>query len=170
MTVLPGTPIRHVKVWRNLAKDEKFLITVATCKRCGQDFELKGGQASRKALAGSYIFFLAMITLLLSLLDGYFSLQLMDLGARELNPFLSRLAGFGPTVFLVAKYGLTSLGVILLVLYHDRAFFFGRITGRHILLGALIIFSAAIYYQAMLLWAGGNDNLALAHLSSVVGG
>jgi hypothetical protein len=57
-----------------------------------------------------------IIVLSLSLLDALLTLTLLSRGAKEMNPVMDYYLSYGPHVFLSAKYGLTSLSVLIIVL------------------------------------------------------
>jgi hypothetical protein len=62
------------------------------------------------------LFVAIMIVLSLCLLDAMLTLMLIDRGAYELNPLMAYYLTDGPRVFLLVKYGLTALAVLLIVL------------------------------------------------------
>ncbi len=57
-----------------------------------------------------------VIVLALSLLDGLLTLILVAQGATELNPVMNYFLGHGSQIFLLAKYGLTTLSVLIIVI------------------------------------------------------
>ena len=67
----------------------------------------------------SSIFAAIVLILLLSVLDAVLTLYLLDHGSRELNPIMSYFLKYGPFVFMGAKYFLTCLGVVLLLLFRN---------------------------------------------------
>jgi hypothetical protein len=66
----------------------------------------------------SLIFF-TIIVLSLSLLDAVLTLTLLAQGASELNPVMNYYLNHGPQVFLIVKYGLTALSVLIIVVGHE---------------------------------------------------
>ena len=64
----------------------------------------------------AYIFFI----ILLSLLDAFFTLRLLYLGAAEINPVMAFFLQFGPTAFMAAKYILTAVCVVVMILGATR--------------------------------------------------
>ncbi len=60
-----------------------------------------------------------LIIVLLSIFDAYFTIMHVERGAREINPLMDFLIGYGDLYFFVAKYTLTALGVFLLCLYKN---------------------------------------------------
>lgn len=148
-------PTRTVKVWRDLTKDDFFKVGMATCQKCGADFEVWSEKGLRSFRGSPFLLVLALVTLLASLFDGFLSLQLVELGAREANPLLSRFLAESPLHFILGKHLLTALGVLFLVLYSERRLFGGRLQVRHLLLAAQVLFAGVIVYEAALL--GGLD-------------
>lgn len=62
-----------------------------------------------------WLFFLATGTMLLSCMDAFFTLQLIDLGAVEVNPIMAAMIGKGTLTFAASKMLLTGLGILVLV-------------------------------------------------------
>jgi hypothetical protein len=56
-----------------------------------------------------------LFVLLLSFLDAFFTLYLLHMGAAEINPVMAVFLGFGPAVFMAAKYGITAVCVIVML-------------------------------------------------------
>ena len=56
-----------------------------------------------------------LIILLLSCLDAFFTLHLLDIGAAETNPVMAFFLCFGPTVFMIVKYGITAVCVLVIL-------------------------------------------------------
>ena len=64
--------------------------------------------------------FAAIVTiLLLSILDALLTLYLIDKGSTELNPVMSYFLKYDPFIFMGAKYFLTCVGVIILLLFRN---------------------------------------------------
>jgi len=61
------------------------------------------------------LFIAIMIVLGLSLLDALFTMILLSQGAKELNPVMRYFLSHGPRTFILAKYGLTVLSVLIIV-------------------------------------------------------
>ena len=148
-------PVRTVKVWRNLAKNDFFNVGMTTCQKCGADFEVWSESSLRNFRGSPFLLVLALVTLLASLLDGFLSLRLLQHGAQEINPLLAGFLEHGPLQFILGKHFLTCIGVILLVIYHQRPLIGRRLRVRHLLLAAQVLFAGIIIYEAALL--GGVD-------------
>jgi hypothetical protein len=62
------------------------------------------------------LFYSIVLVLLLSVLDALLTLVLISEGAQELNPVMAYFLAFGPNIFLLAKYLITSASVVIVVL------------------------------------------------------
>jgi hypothetical protein len=67
----------------------------------------------------SNIFAAIVAILLLSILDALLTLYLIGHGSTELNPIMSYFLEQGPFVFMGAKYFLTCMGVVILLLFRN---------------------------------------------------
>ena len=67
----------------------------------------------------SNIFAAIVAILLLSILDALLTLYLIDHGATELNPIMSYFIEHSPLLFMGAKYLLTCVGVVILLLFRN---------------------------------------------------
>ena len=64
--------------------------------------------------------FLAITTILiLSILDAALTLVVIQRGAKELNPVMAYFLEHGTLTFIVAKYVLTSIGVLILLIFKN---------------------------------------------------
>ena len=63
------------------------------------------------------LFMVSMAIVLMSCMDAFFTLNLLNLGAQELNYFMDVLVASDTSIFLLVKFSLTSLGVICLVTF-----------------------------------------------------
>ena len=68
-------------------------------------------------LYSHYLLLLLLLIILLSVLDAYFTIFHLEKGAREINPFMNFLMGYGNIYFFTIKYVLTAFGLILLCIY-----------------------------------------------------
>lgn len=62
-----------------------------------------------------WLFFLATGTMLLSCMDAFFTLQLLDRGAVEINPIMALVISKSTLTFAATKLLLTGLGILMLV-------------------------------------------------------
>lgn len=91
---------------------------------------------------------LSIAILVLCGIDGHNTLALLQLGGRELNPFMDILIKKDITLFVIGKFALTGLGMIFLVAYHHHRFLFFRV--RHSLYFVLTIYIILIGYQLLI--------------------
>lgn len=92
----------------------------------------------------------AMITLLMSLGDALLTLELLQRGAYEANPIMEPLVQGDGLLFAMVKIGLTSGGIIVLILL-ARARIFGRVPVAYILYGLLLAYGVLVGYEFFLL-------------------
>jgi len=93
-----------------------------------------------------------MLTLLLCTADAFMTLVLLERGANEANPFMEPLVGGSPLVFAMVKMGLTSGGIVILILL-ARIRVFGRIPVSFLLYGVLLAYATLVAYEFWLLEA-----------------
>jgi hypothetical protein len=54
--------------------------------------------------------------------DALLTLWLVDAGARELNPVMAFFLAYGPNIFLLSKYLMTAVSVVIVVLLNYITF------------------------------------------------
>ena len=92
----------------------------------------------------------AVLIVMLSCIDAFLTLMLIDRGAYEVNPFMAPLVAGSPLAFTVVKVGLTGGGVVLLTLL-ARMKIFRRIPISALLYALLIAYTVLVTYEARLL-------------------
>ncbi len=70
-----------------------------------------------------WLFFLSTGIMLLSCMDAFFTLQLLDRGAIEINPVMAVMIGQGTLAFAATKMLLTGLGILILVFLSQTRMF-----------------------------------------------
>lgn len=73
-----------------------------------------------------WLFFMATGIMLLSCIDAFFTLQLLDRGATEVNPIMAAVIDISASTFTVTKILLTSVATLALV-FLSRVMFMKRI-------------------------------------------
>ncbi len=68
---------------------------------------------------GHYLFLSLLIIVLLSVFDAYFTMFHVEEGAREINPLMNFLIGYGNIYFFTIKYALTVVGLFILCVYKN---------------------------------------------------
>ena len=92
----------------------------------------------------------AILTLLLCTADAFLTLTLLEQGANEANPFMERFVGGSALVFAMVKMGLTSGGIVMLILL-AQVRLFGRIPVSFLLYAVLFGYTALVGYEFWLL-------------------
>ena len=72
-----------------------------------------------------WLFFLAVGTMVLSSLDAFMTLLLIERGMVEINPVMAAVMGYGTTWFAACKLFMTATGVLILV-FMAKARFLNR--------------------------------------------
>ncbi|MEX2125158.1 MAG: DUF5658 family protein [Woeseia sp.] len=97
-----------------------------------------------------WLFFLATGTMLLSTLDAFLTLQLLNRGAAEVNPFMAFAIEQGTVVFTATKMLLTGLGILMLV-FLSRSRLFNRVRTGLFLTLFFSVYACLVCYQFVLL-------------------
>lgn len=71
-----------------------------------------------------------LLILLLSIIDAYFTLHLVDHGAAELNPVMAYYLDHSPLAFFAMKYLLTTAVILLILSIKDVHLFNSRVQGK----------------------------------------
>ncbi len=95
-------------------------------------------------------FGVAILIVVLSCVDAFLTLTLIDRGAYEVNPLMAPLVAGSPLAFTVVKVGLTGGGVVLLTLLTHMKIF-RRVPISVLLYTLLIAYAALVTYEARLL-------------------
>jgi hypothetical protein len=107
----------------------------------------------------SGLFMVAMSIIVMSLMDALFTLNLLSLGAEEINYFMKVLIESGTSLFLLVKLAATSCGVVLLVAY-SRFKLGGLLPVRRILQSLCGVYVCLIIWELYLLVAIAADTFA----------
>ena len=81
---------------------------------------------------GPNLFRLIIAILVLSVADAILTVNLIGLGAIEINPLMEYYLKLGPHTFLAVKYVLTSLSIFILVIYSNSTLKNGRFPIRSV--------------------------------------
>jgi len=99
-----------------------------------------------------WLFFLAVGTMLLSTIDAFLTLRLIELGAIEINPVMAALMGHSMSTFAVAKMLMTAAGILALV-FLSRAPFLRRIRTGLFLTLLFSLYACLVCYEFVHLMA-----------------
>jgi len=99
--------------------------------------------------------FLAITTILiLSILDAVLTLVVIQRGATELNPVMAYFLEHGTPTFIVAKYVLTSIGVLILLIFKNVFLTKIKIYTHSLFPCIILVFMAVIAWELFLIfWA-----------------
>lgn len=93
----------------------------------------------------------ALLIMLLSVTDAFFTVFLLGHGAIEVNPVMNFCLEKGPAFFLIVKYLFTALAVVLLVVFNHTFLHNARINTKVLMPFVIIIFSAVIIWEVYLI-------------------
>lgn len=125
-------------------------------------FSLKGKRlglrrtedSKRVAIFDQYhptLLFYVLTVLFLSLLDAALTFALLDNGAVELNPVMRHYIALGPWLFVMIKYGITALALILIVVLSATISVRHRIASSLMLPFCVSVFGAVVIWELYLL-------------------
>jgi len=98
----------------------------------------------------SWLMVLCLFIISLSTLDAFFTLNLLQNGSKELNPFMDYLIRQDHQLFLCVKYFISASSLVTLVMLKNFKLF-GYISGYHILYGYAAAYSILISYELSML-------------------
>jgi hypothetical protein len=107
-------------------------------------------------LHDSELMWLALGIVIMSCLDALFTLNLLAVGAEEINILMRSLINTDVNRFLVVKIGATSVSVITLVAASEYRVL-GRVPVRILLRGLFLIYFMLLVYEIVLLLTHAND-------------
>ncbi len=87
----------------------------------------------------------------LSLLDAALTLTLLDKGAVELNPVMRYYINLGPGIFLMVKYGLTALALLIMVVLNPIISVRYRIASSLMFPFCILLFGSVVIWELYLL-------------------
>lgn len=93
-----------------------------------------------------WLFFLAVGTMILSCLDAFMTLQLLERGMYEANPIMAAIMEQGITAFTVSKMVMTGTGILILV-YFAKTRFLNRIRTGLLLTAFFNLYACLICYE-----------------------
>ncbi len=93
-----------------------------------------------------WLFFLAVGTMLLSCIDAFLTLLLIDLGMIEANPFVASLLGQGTAVFAATKLAMTGFGILTLV-FLAKSRFLDRVRTGLFLTTFFTVYACLVCYE-----------------------
>jgi hypothetical protein len=107
-------------------------------------------------LHDSELMWLALGIVVMSCMDALFTLNLLAVGAEEINILMRSLINADINRFLVVKIGATSISVITLVAASEYRVL-GRVPVRFLLRGLFLIYFSLLVYEIVLLLVHADD-------------
>ncbi len=99
----------------------------------------------------SKLFIAILVILILSALDGFLTLFLLDHGAYETNPVMAYFLRFGPYTFFISKYLLTIVPVICLLMFRNTVVRVIKISARSVLYVIVVFYLAVVVWEIYLI-------------------
>jgi hypothetical protein len=100
---------------------------------------------------GSKTFAAVMTIVLLSVLDAYLTLHLVNRGAEELNPIMAYYLEQGPLTFFAVKYLLTWAGLTVILGLKETRFFGSRIRSKSLLWLFMIALALVVQWELVMI-------------------
>lgn len=147
--MMTENPCRRQRADRRQAEWRSFAHSFIKSRRSGDRRADYDDVPAYVDVHGPKIFIGATLLMLFCVLDAFFTLQLIQHGSRELNPFLAMLLEIDAAWFFATKYLITAVCVFWLVT-HKKFVFFG-IKGRKLLSFAIMLYGILISYQLFML-------------------
>lgn len=97
-------------------------------------------------------FIAALAIPVLCVLDAFFTLELISKGGVELNPIMAALIKLDPIRFLEAKYVLTSIGVVWLLIHKNYRIFNYQVKTSYILGFLALMYGTLVAYELHLVY------------------
>lgn len=97
------------------------------------------------------IFAAIMAILFLSVMDALFTLFLIENGSTELNPIMAYTLKSGPFTFFAVKYGLTSMAVVIFLLFKNTYIPKLGLYTTSIFSWVIALFSAVVAWEVFLI-------------------
>ncbi len=95
------------------------------------------------------LFIPSVIILVLCMVDAHITLNLLALGATELNALMKFAIEKNVMLFLVTKYAMTATSVVFLVIHHQFRIF-NVVQVRHIIYGYAWVYVILLAYEVTL--------------------
>jgi hypothetical protein len=99
------------------------------------------------------LFLAITVILVLSILDAALTLVVIQRGATELNPVMAYFLEHGTLTFIVAKYVLTSIGVIILLIFKNVFLTKIKIYTHSLFPCVIFVFMTVIAWELFLIYS-----------------
>jgi hypothetical protein len=126
----------------------RFLVFGGRRRQVRREQDMKG-----IAIMDSYsqsLFAVIIGILCLSLIDAVLTLHLIGHGAQEINPIMAYFLDKGTGIFIIAKYVLTSVAVVIILLVKNTYLPRTRVRSKNLFTFAIVAFSLVITWEIWL--------------------
>lgn len=90
--------------------------------------------------------YLALVLMVLSIIDAFFTLLLLENGSQELNPLLDLLLQVDVSLFLGVKFFITAMGIVFFV-QHKHHKLFNLVSCYQLLTASVAVYTMLIVYE-----------------------
>ena len=94
--------------------------------------------------------FIISTILIMSIIDGYLTLSLVEQGAMEANPIMRFYLQLNTPLFLCVKYAVSYMSVFLLLIHKNFYIFKTSLSVKQVILGILGIYAGLIVWEVVL--------------------
>jgi len=102
-------------------------------------------------LHGPSLFAAALCTIALSVVDAYFTLELVSRGAEELNPIMAYYLEKSPLTFFTVKYLLTCAATIMILSIKEISIFGKKLRSEILFACFILALASIVQWQLVLL-------------------
>ena len=99
------------------------------------------------------LFLAITVILLLSILDAVLTLVVIQRGAEELNPVMAYFLEHGTPTFIIAKYILTNIGVLILLIFKNVFLTKFKIYTHSLFPCVIFVFMTVIIWELYLIYS-----------------
>ena len=90
--------------------------------------------------------------LMLSIFDALLTLILIERGSSELNPVMAYFLEYGPLPFIISKYLLTSIGIVILLIFKNVLINKINMYTHSLFICVIFTFSTVIVWELFLIF------------------
>jgi hypothetical protein len=98
-----------------------------------------------------WVFLLILLLLIMTIVDGLITLDLLDADCEEANPVMKYLLERGSMAFLLGKYVLTAIGLPFLIAFKNHRLFRTRFRVGYLIPVFVSLYFLLLYYQVGLI-------------------
>jgi len=100
---------------------------------------------------GAKTFAAILVIVMLSVVDAFFTLDLVHRGASEMNPVMAFYLDQSPLMFFSVKYFLTWAAVVVILNIKDRALWGTRLQGKALFVFFIVVLALVVQWELLLL-------------------